>query len=104
MGSKMPRRSSSKRRLKKAQLSFYPEPEAYAALKALSARTGVPQQVYLRRGLDQVLRSADLDALRQSAAQLHRQAQQRLEEYSALSKGWKAAKRALASPRKPPRR
>ena len=35
----------SRDRLRKARLSFYAEPEDYAALKALSARTGVPQQV-----------------------------------------------------------
>jgi len=52
----MARRPNSKDRLKKAQLSFYPEPEAYEALKALSTRSRVPQQVYLREGLDMVLK------------------------------------------------
>jgi len=37
-------------RLRKAQLSFYCEPQDYERLKALSERTGVPQQVYLRQG------------------------------------------------------
>jgi hypothetical protein len=49
------RRPNSSDRLKKAQLSFYPEPEDYERLKALSEATGVPQQVYLRLGLDYVL-------------------------------------------------
>lgn len=51
----MDKKPNSKARLKKAQLSFYPEPEQYEELKALSAETGVPQQVYLRRGLEHVL-------------------------------------------------
>ena len=50
------KRSNSSERLQKTQTVFYPEPEAYAALKALSARTRVPMQVYLREGLDMVLR------------------------------------------------
>jgi hypothetical protein len=50
------KRTNSRERLLKAQIPFYPEPEAYAALKALSVRTRVPQQVYLREGLDTVLR------------------------------------------------
>jgi ribbon-helix-helix protein len=49
------KKPNSKSRLKKAQLSFYPEPINYAALKALSARTRVKQQDYLREGLDYVL-------------------------------------------------
>ena len=49
------RKPNSKARLKKAALSFYPEAEAYGALKELSLQTGVPQQVYLRRALDFVL-------------------------------------------------
>jgi hypothetical protein len=49
------KKGSSRLRLKKAQLAFYPEPEAYEALKLLSARTRVPQQVYLREGLDIIL-------------------------------------------------
>jgi histidinol-phosphate/aromatic aminotransferase/cobyric acid decarboxylase-like protein len=50
------RAPNSKDRLRKAQLSFYPEPEDYEALKTLSAKTGVPQQVYLREGLRHILR------------------------------------------------
>jgi hypothetical protein len=49
-------RKSSKLRLIKAQLSFYPEPKDYEALKELSAKTRVPQQVYLREGLEIVLK------------------------------------------------
>jgi hypothetical protein len=51
----MTKKPNSKARLKKAALSFYPEPAMYEALKALSGRTKVPQQVYLREGLDMVL-------------------------------------------------
>jgi hypothetical protein len=49
------KRPNSKARLKKAQLSFYPEPAMYEALKTLSGKTRVPQQAYLREGLDYVL-------------------------------------------------
>jgi predicted DNA-binding protein len=51
----MPKRPNSKLRLKKAQLSFYPEPEKYEALKQLSDKTRVPQQAYIREGLDMIL-------------------------------------------------
>lgn len=51
----MQKRKNSKPRLKKAQLSFYPEPEQYEALKQLSDRTRVPQQAYIREGLEMVL-------------------------------------------------
>ena len=60
MPTRMRRKPNSSDRLRKAQLSFYPEPKDYAALKALSARTGVPQQVYLRRGLEFVLKTYDV--------------------------------------------
>lgn len=62
------RKPNSSDRLKKAQLSFYPEPENYQRLRALSARTGVPQQVYLRRGLDFVLQTYDLVATKRHVA------------------------------------
>jgi hypothetical protein len=58
------RGTSSKDRLKKAQLSFYAESEAYERLKGLSARTGVPQQVYLRLGLMHILRPSIRIAIR----------------------------------------
>ncbi len=48
-------RKSSKLRLIKAQLSFYPEPKDYELLKQLSEKTRVPQQEYVREGLDHVL-------------------------------------------------
>ena len=51
----MVKKQGSKARLKKAQLSFYPETHQYEDLKALSERTRVPQQAYLREGLDYVL-------------------------------------------------
>lgn len=48
--------ASSKLRLKyKVPVQAYLEKEQAAALKALSARTRVPQQVYLREGIDHVL-------------------------------------------------
>jgi hypothetical protein len=59
-----PRKPNSKDRLKKAQLTFYCEPEDYARLKVLSARTGVPQQVYLRVGLAHVLEQRKNGAIR----------------------------------------
>jgi hypothetical protein len=46
---------ATKSRLKKATLPFYAEPERAQQLRELSARTRVPQQVYLREGLDLVL-------------------------------------------------
>ena len=47
--------TSSRNRLKKSQVSVYVEPEQAATLRELSRRTRVPQQVYLREGLDLVL-------------------------------------------------
>jgi predicted DNA-binding protein len=49
------RKPNSSDRLKKTQLALYLEPEQYGALKALSERTRVPAQVYLREGLDLIL-------------------------------------------------
>jgi hypothetical protein len=43
-------------RLKKQLLSLYAEPEQATALRQLSERTRVPVQVYLREGVDYVLR------------------------------------------------
>ena len=51
----MPRPTSSRERLKKSQVSVYVEPEQAAALRELSRRTRVPQQVYMREGVDMVL-------------------------------------------------
>jgi len=47
--------ASSKLRLVKIPVQAYLEPEQAEALKALSDNTRVPQQVYLREGLDLVL-------------------------------------------------
>lgn len=47
--------SSSKLRLLKTQVIAYLEPEQATELKGLSARTRVPQQVYIREGIDLVL-------------------------------------------------
>jgi len=49
------RRQNSSDRLKKIQIAAYLEPEQAEALKALSARTRVPMQVYLRDGLELIL-------------------------------------------------
>ncbi len=46
---------SSKSRLVKVAVQAYLEPAQAAALKALSARTRVPMQAYLREGVDFVL-------------------------------------------------
>lgn len=62
------KRSSSKTRLRKAQLSFYVDPERYRALKDLSERTGVPQQVYMREGLEIVLRRSTAALLKRTPA------------------------------------
>jgi predicted DNA-binding protein len=54
MTKKKPSTSSKDRLLKKA-ISVYLEPEQAAELEALTARTRVPQQVYIREGVDAVL-------------------------------------------------
>jgi hypothetical protein len=48
-------KSSSRDRLRKLQLAVYLDAEQVDALKVLSLKTRVPQQVYLREGLDYVL-------------------------------------------------
>ncbi len=52
----MTRKPNSSDRLLKHQFSLYVEPEQAGALRELSKRTRVPQQVYLREGLDWVLK------------------------------------------------
>jgi hypothetical protein len=47
---------SSKQRLVKIPVQAYLEPEQVAELKALSERTRVPQQAYLREGVEHVLK------------------------------------------------
>lgn len=47
--------TSSKLRLLKKQVIAYLEPEQAEELKELSDRTRVPQQVYMREGVDMVL-------------------------------------------------
>jgi predicted DNA-binding protein len=49
------RKPSSYERLRKTQMALYLEPEQASALAALSERTRVPKQVYLREGLDLIL-------------------------------------------------
>ena len=50
------RKPNSSDRLKKVLVPIYAEPKDYADLKAMSLRTRVPQQVYLREGLAYVLK------------------------------------------------
>ena len=47
--------ASSKLRLVKVPVQAYLEPEQAKALKALSERTRVPQQAYMREGIEYVL-------------------------------------------------
>jgi len=47
---------SSYQRRKKVTIAVYVEPEQKAALDALSKKTRVPASVYLREGLDMVLK------------------------------------------------
>jgi hypothetical protein len=49
-------RPNSKTRLKKLYLSLYLDEWQADALRALSAKTDIPQQVYLRRGITLVLK------------------------------------------------
>ncbi len=42
--------------LKKKQVPLYLEPEQYVQLKKLCEKTRVPMQVYLREGVDMVLK------------------------------------------------
>lgn len=51
----VPRKPNSSDRLKKVQLALYLDSDQVDALKVLSLKTRVPQQVYLREGLDYVL-------------------------------------------------
>jgi Ribbon-helix-helix domain len=52
----MKAKQSSKQRLVKVPVQAYLEPAQAAELKALSERTRVPQQVYLRDGIDYILK------------------------------------------------
>jgi len=47
--------TNSKARLLKVPVTLYLEPEQAAELKALTERTRVPQQEYIREGVDVVL-------------------------------------------------
>jgi hypothetical protein len=49
------RKPNSYDRLRKVMMTAYLEPEQAAALRALSAKTRVPMQSYLREGLEYVL-------------------------------------------------
>jgi hypothetical protein len=64
----MATKPNSKKRLKtadrKAVLSFYPEKSAYETLKRLSKKTRVPQQAYLREGLDWIIKEKYAKELR----------------------------------------
>jgi hypothetical protein len=50
------RSPNSSDRLKKVQVALYLDADQLDALKVLSARTRVPQQAYLREGLDYILK------------------------------------------------
>jgi hypothetical protein len=80
------RKSNTRNRRKKVQLSFYAEPEDCAALKALSARTGVPQQGYLRQGLALILQITDSTHLR--AATARRRLQDLMKRYQNVEVDW----------------
>lgn len=90
------RASNSKQRLKKAQLSFYPEPADYATLKALSAKTRVPQQVYLREGLAHVLHTYALQLGVEHAA-VHDKARATMAQFATVGAQWKAIRRRMQS-------
>jgi len=84
------RKLNSSDRLKKAQLSFYPEPENYQRLRALSARTGVPQQVYLRRGLDFVLQTYDAVATKRRVNEVRQHTRAAMANFSQLASDFSA--------------
>jgi predicted DNA-binding protein len=48
-------KTSSKQRLIKIPVQAYLEPEQAMALKALAERTRIPQQFYIREGIEAVL-------------------------------------------------
>jgi hypothetical protein len=50
------REPNSSDRLKKMQIALYLDADQLDALKVLSSKTRVPMQVYLREGLDFVLK------------------------------------------------
>jgi len=93
------RKPNSSDRLKKAQLSFYPEPENYQRLRALSARTGVPQQVYLRRGLDFVLQTYDAVAARRRVAEVRQHTRSAMANFSQLASDFEALVARLSNRR-----
>lgn len=94
------RKPNSSDRLRKAQLSFYPEPENYARLRALSARTGVPQQVYLRRGLDFVLQTYDTLATKRRVAEARQHARTVMANFSQLASDFEPLVRRSGSGRR----
>lgn len=51
----MTKKPNSRARLKKKAMTIYLDLEQAEALKKLSDRTRVPQQAYLREGVDRVL-------------------------------------------------
>lgn len=94
------RKPNSSDRLRKAQLSFYPEPENYQRLRALSARTGVPQQVYLRRGLDFVLQTYDAAASKQRVAEVRQSARAAMTNFWRLASEFEALARGSGGGRR----
>jgi hypothetical protein len=51
----VPTKPNSRARLLKEPMSLYVQPEQATALRALSKRSRVPMQVYLREGVDLIL-------------------------------------------------
>jgi hypothetical protein len=67
----MTRTTNSRARLKKVAATIYLEPEAAESLKALSARTRIPQQVFLREGLDAILEKYAIKRERRPGGNTH---------------------------------
>ena len=84
------RQPNSKDRLRKAQLSFYAQPEDYEALKSLSARTGVPQQVYLRRGLAHVPEINDYNSVEAAASTARGRARDAIQKHKEVKQRWRS--------------
>jgi hypothetical protein len=66
----LPTTKRQRLKLHKIPVMAYLEPEQVAALRALSLRTHVPQQVYLRQGLDLILKAKGANVSSFAAYQL----------------------------------
>jgi len=67
----MDRKPNSRDRLKKVAATVYLEPEQVEALRALSKRTRVPQQAYLREGVDAILERYAIKRERRPGGNIH---------------------------------